>query len=116
MVEFSREAVIIMFKNIFNKKESQEEEPRDYERRHSLSQSLIESFSGMKIKPNIEVASTYNAMSDLNMIDKSSYKKQQYCTVCFRTFSTTFRQHHCRVCANAVCSECCGGRINGEKY
>lgn len=44
-----------MFKSIFGRKE--DDEPGG-ERRTSLSQSLIESFSGMKVKQNIEVEST----------------------------------------------------------
>lgn len=102
-----------MFKSIFGgsaKKEEEDEMPGS-ERRMSLSQSLFESFSGGRTKTNLEAGTTAFNL-DVDMIDKSAYKKQPYCTVCFREYTKLFRQHHCRICANACCSDCSTGRIN----
>ena len=48
---------------------------------------------------------------DLALKDKEEYKKQPECQVCFGIFSK-FGQHHCRICANAVCSSCSYSTIN----
>jgi superfamily II helicase len=45
----------------------------------------------------------------------SQYKKQPVCQVCFKSFTGTNRQHHCRACANAVCNDCSRSEINKER-
>jgi hypothetical protein len=54
-------------------------------------------------------------LSDLALRGKEHYKKQPYCVICLRTFTNFFRQHHCRVCANAVCGDCSRSVINRER-
>ena len=61
--------------------------------------------SGNKKVLNLEV-------KGLKMYDKDKYKKQEQCQVCFMKFTTRKRQHHCRICANAVCSDCSPSNIN----
>jgi hypothetical protein len=51
----------------------------------------------------------------LKLIDKTHYRKQEICQVCFIKFNKFTRQHHCRVCANAVCSGCSPSSINKER-
>ena len=54
-------------------------------------------------------------LKNLQLVDKDAYRKQEECQVCFITFGKLNRQHHCRVCANAVCSDCSASCINKER-
>lgn len=51
-------------------------------------------------------------IQNIKLINKEKYKKQEKCQVCFINFTKINRQHHCRVCANAVCSQCSPSTIN----
>ena len=52
---------------------------------------------------------------DIPIVRKEAYKKQPYCVICLRNFTNFFRQHHCRICANACCNDCSRSIINKER-
>ena len=64
---------------------------------------------------NISLPSSYANNTDIELKGKELYKKQPFCYICSRNFTTTFRQHHCRVCVNAVCNDCSRSMVNKER-
>lgn len=74
-----------------------------------MSESVLAGSGGNRKVVNLKVA-------NIKLYDKNDYKKQEVCQVCFVAFSTLNRQHHCRICANAVCSSCSVSSINKERY
>ena len=74
-----------------------------------MTDSLFVSGGANKKVVNLQV-------KDVNLIGKEQYKKQEKCQVCFQIFGKINRQHHCRVCANAVCKDCSPSSINKERY
>ena len=82
--------------------------------RLSRTQSLLNSF---KMTDSLFVSTSNKSVvnleiNNLKLITKGEYKKQETCQVCFVRFTKLNRQHHCRVCANAVCSACSPSSIN----
>lgn len=55
------------------------------------------------------------SLPDVPVKGKEAYKKQPYCMICYRNFTTTFRQHHCRICANSCCADCSRSLVNKER-
>jgi len=37
------------------------------------------------------------------------------CSKCQKSFTTTFRRHHCRFCGKVFCGDCSDGRVDGKR-
>jgi hypothetical protein len=64
---------------------------------------------------SLTIPRTENYYSEITLKSKDKYNKQPQCTICYQPFTTTIRQHHCRVCADAVCGDCSKWEVNGER-
>lgn len=90
----------------------------EIEGKDSRTKSLMGSFKGsFKMAESLLVPGSNKKVVNLDipgikLADKDKHKKQEVCQVCFVGFSTLTRQHHCRICANAVCSSCSNSSIN----
>ena len=94
-------------------KRNKEADDADFDRMRtqSLMPDMAKSFQvGSNSKKFVNIT-----LPDIELKGKEMYKKQPYCMICFRNFTTTFRQHHCRVCVNAVCADCSRSMVNKER-
>lgn len=94
-------------------KRNKETDDADFDRvrAQSMMPDMAKSFQiGSSSKKFVNIT-----LPDVELKGKEQYKKQPYCMICFRNFTTTFRQHHCRVCVNAVCGDCSRSMVNKER-
>jgi hypothetical protein len=81
-----------------------------------MGASLLQQGSSSNKKVvNLTIASTQIYTLELKIIEKDGFQKQDECQICFITFSKLNRQHHCRICGNAICSDCSFSTINKER-